>query len=81
MNNNPLFAGDVVTHVNGTALESLTREQVIQLLSTGKNEATLSVVPLSPLRAKRIMVSKLQETTISDAHIPSRSTAAEIAVD
>ncbi|CAN7990848.1 unnamed protein product, partial [Ixodes pacificus] len=81
VNNNPLFAGDVVTHVNGTALESLTREQVIQLLSTGKNEATLSVVPLSPLRAKRIMVSKLQETTISDAHIPSRSTAAEIAID
>ncbi|KAM7304737.1 uncharacterized protein ISCGN_014637 [Ixodes scapularis] len=58
VNNNPLFPGDVVTHVNGTALESLTREQVIQLLSSGKNEATLSVVPLSPLRAKRIMIPK-----------------------
>ncbi|CAN7993090.1 unnamed protein product [Ixodes hexagonus] len=73
-----IFPGDVVTHITGAALENLNRDQVIQLLSTGRNEATLSVVPLSPLRSRRVMVSKLQETGMSDATVPSRSTAARI---
>ncbi|KAK8770198.1 hypothetical protein V5799_013338 [Amblyomma americanum] len=74
-----VFPGDVVTMVDGTALESLTREQVIQMLSLGKREVSLSIVPLSPMRTRRIAVSRLQEQTLTDANTPSRTThAAEV---
>ncbi|KAH7971440.1 hypothetical protein HPB49_024149 [Dermacentor silvarum] len=71
-----VYPGDVVTTVDGTALETLTIEQVIQMLSMGKAEISLSIVPLSPMRAGRLMISKLQEQTITDASVPTRSTHA-----
>ncbi|KAL3201771.1 hypothetical protein MRX96_042789 [Rhipicephalus microplus] len=76
-----LYPGDVVTMVDGTALETLNVEQVLQMLGVGKAEISLSIVPLSPLRANRVLISKMQEQTITDASVPTRSThAAEVNV-
>ncbi|XP_075528201.1 uncharacterized protein LOC142560182 isoform X2 [Dermacentor variabilis] len=71
-----LYPGDVVTAVDSTALETLTIEQVMQMLGMGKAEVSLSVVPLSPMRASRFVISKLQEQTITDGSVPTRSTRA-----
>ncbi|XP_054931248.1 uncharacterized protein [Dermacentor andersoni] len=71
-----VYPGDVVTAVDSTALETLTIEQVMQMLGMGKAEISLSIVPLSPMRAGRFMISKLQEQTITDASVPTRSTRA-----
>ncbi|EEC09842.1 putative serine/threonine protein kinase [Ixodes scapularis] len=78
LNNKMVYPGDVMTHLDGTALETLPRNQVLRLLNLGKPDITLSVVPLSPMRTRRIMISKLHETAMTDTNIPSRSTAAEI---
>ncbi|CAN7993270.1 unnamed protein product [Ixodes hexagonus] len=78
VNKKMVFPGDVVTQLNGTALEPLTRNQVRRLLTTAKQDVTLSIVPLSPMRTKRIMISKLHETAMTDANVLSKSTAAEI---
>ncbi|CAN7993092.1 unnamed protein product [Ixodes hexagonus] len=78
VNDKPLFPGDVITHAGGTSLGSLNRDQVMQLLSSGARNITLTVIPLSPLRTRRIFVSKLHETAMSDTQIPSKSTAANI---
>ncbi|XP_049275339.1 microtubule-associated serine/threonine-protein kinase 4-like [Rhipicephalus sanguineus] len=76
-----LYPGDVVTMADGTALETLTMEQVLQMLGVGKAEVNLSIVPLSPLRSNRVLMSKMQEQTITDASVPTRSThAAEVNV-
>ncbi|XP_077553116.1 uncharacterized protein LOC144167830 [Haemaphysalis longicornis] len=71
-----VFPGDLVTMVDGDALETLTLAQVVQLLGRGKRALTLSLVPLSPLRRARILVSKLHDQTMTDANVASRSTAA-----
>ncbi|XP_064459923.1 microtubule-associated serine/threonine-protein kinase 3-like isoform X2 [Ornithodoros turicata] len=78
VNNRRLFPGDVLTHVDGTSLDGLTRDELMRVLQTGANEVTINVVALSPLRQKRLKISKLNETLITDANIPSKSTAAEI---
>lgn len=74
----PLFPGDVVTHMDGTKLDSLVSEQVTQILSAGKKELTLTVIPLSPMRKGKIAISKLHETAMTDSKVPSKSTAADI---
>ncbi|XP_064460315.1 microtubule-associated serine/threonine-protein kinase 3-like isoform X2 [Ornithodoros turicata] len=76
--NNRVFPGDVVTHVDGTSLEGLTKEDFGRLLRASKQNVTLSVVSLSPFRLRRIPVSKLRETVLTDVNIVSRSTAAEL---
>ncbi|KAM7304740.1 microtubule-associated serine/threonine-protein kinase 3-like [Ixodes scapularis] len=73
-----VYPGDVVTHVDGTSLDVLSRDQVLQLLSTAKKEVTLTVVPLSPMRAKRIIISKFHETAMTDTNVASKSTGANI---
>ncbi|XP_064454955.1 microtubule-associated serine/threonine-protein kinase 2-like isoform X2 [Ornithodoros turicata] len=74
----PLYPGDVITHVDGTALSKLSMELMLQTLSTGRPEATLTIVPFAPFREKRIKLSKLRETAISDSNVPSNTTAAQI---
>lgn len=78
VNKRPLYPGDVVTHVDGTSLATLTRDQVLQMLSVLRKEATLTIVPLSPFRQKRVQISKLRETAMTDSNIPSNTTAAGI---
>ncbi|CAN7990850.1 unnamed protein product [Ixodes pacificus] len=73
-----VYPGDVVTHVDGTSLDLLSRDQVLQLLSTAKKEVTLTVVPLSPMRVKRIINSKFHETAMTDTNVASKSTGANI---
>lgn len=75
-----LYPGDVVTAVDGKALETLTIDEVNQMLGMGKAEIGVTIVPLSPMRANRIVASKLQEQTITDASVPTRSHAAEVNV-
>ncbi|KAL1429239.1 hypothetical protein MTO96_016568 [Rhipicephalus appendiculatus] len=77
-NNKMVYPGDVVFEINGTSVDGMSRPQVDQLLSTGKPEVTLSVVPLSPMRKNRYLLSKLLETGVTDMNVPSKSTAATI---
>ncbi|XP_064459920.1 microtubule-associated serine/threonine-protein kinase 3-like isoform X2 [Ornithodoros turicata] len=75
----PLFPGDVLTEVGGRELEGETTGKVKQILRASNKDVTITVVPLSSLRRKRIMVSKLRETAITDVNVASKSTGAEIA--
>ncbi|XP_049271155.1 microtubule-associated serine/threonine-protein kinase 3 [Rhipicephalus sanguineus] len=77
-NKKMVFPGDVLFEIDGTSVDGLSRSHVDQLLSSGKPEITLSVVPLSPMRKRRFLISKMQETGMSDTNVASRSTAAEI---
>ncbi|XP_075741735.1 uncharacterized protein LOC142792330 [Rhipicephalus microplus] len=77
-NKKMVFPGDVLFEIDGTPLEGLSRSNVDQLLSSGKPEITLSVVPLSPMRKRRFLISKMHETGMSDTNVASKSTAAEI---
>ncbi|KAK8784212.1 hypothetical protein V5799_009424 [Amblyomma americanum] len=77
-NNKMVFPGDVVTEIDGNSLDGMSRPQVEQLLHVGKPEITLCVVPLSPMRKKRFLISKIQETGLTDTNLPTKSTAADI---
>ncbi|XP_037566417.1 microtubule-associated serine/threonine-protein kinase 3-like isoform X2 [Dermacentor silvarum] len=77
-NNRMVFPGDVLFEIDGTKVEGMSRMQVDQILGAGKPEVTLSVAPLSPLRKRRFLVSKLHETGMTDINVPSKSTAADI---
>ncbi|KAH7983820.1 hypothetical protein HPB52_014595 [Rhipicephalus sanguineus] len=77
-NNKMVFPGDVVFEINGTSVDGMSRPQVDQLLNTGKPEVTLCVVPLSPMRKNRYLISKLLETGGTDINVPSKSTGATI---
>ncbi|XP_075743971.1 uncharacterized protein LOC142802809 [Rhipicephalus microplus] len=77
-NKKMVFPGDVLFEIDGTPLDGLSRSNVDQLLSSGKPEITLSVVPLSPMRKRRFLISKMHETGMSDTNVASKSTAAEI---
>ncbi|KAL1420816.1 hypothetical protein MTO96_023672 [Rhipicephalus appendiculatus] len=77
-NKKMVFPGDVLFEIDGTPVDGLSRSHVDQLLSSGKPEITLSVVPLSPMRKRRFLISKMQETGMSDTNVASKSTAAEI---
>ncbi|XP_050049503.2 uncharacterized protein [Dermacentor andersoni] len=77
-NNKKVFPGDVLFQIDGESVEGMSRLQVDQLLGAGKPEVTLSVAPLSPLRKRRFLISKLQETGLTDINVPSKSTAADI---
>ncbi|XP_064459895.1 microtubule-associated serine/threonine-protein kinase 3-like isoform X2 [Ornithodoros turicata] len=80
-NRRPLFPGDVLTHIDGVAITNTAKKEVMRMLSNNKKDVTLSVVPLSPFRMKRIQISKLHETAISDFNMVTKSTAAEIEPD
>ncbi|XP_075537909.1 uncharacterized protein LOC142572578 isoform X2 [Dermacentor variabilis] len=77
-NNKAVFPGDVLFEIDGTSVDGMSRPQVDHLLSVGKPEVTLSVVPLSPMRKKRCLISKINETGMSDTNVLSKSTAADI---
>ncbi|KAH6945538.1 hypothetical protein HPB50_008914 [Hyalomma asiaticum] len=77
-NNKMVFPGDVLFEIDGTSVDGMSRPQVDHLLSTGKPEVTLSVVPLSPMRKRRLSISRLVETGMTDANVPSKSTAATV---
>ncbi|XP_070389166.1 microtubule-associated serine/threonine-protein kinase 1-like isoform X2 [Dermacentor albipictus] len=77
-NNKLVFPGDVLFQIDGASVEGMSRMQVEQLLGGGKPEVTLSVAPLSPLRKRRFLISKLHETGLTDVNVPSKSTAADI---
>ncbi|XP_077565132.1 uncharacterized protein LOC144180733 [Haemaphysalis longicornis] len=77
-NDKKIFPGDVLLEIDGTAVRGMTRQQIDSLLSCGKPEMALSVVPLSPMRKKRFLLSKIQETCMTDMNLPSKSTGAEI---
>ncbi|XP_075541716.1 uncharacterized protein LOC142575871 isoform X2 [Dermacentor variabilis] len=77
-NNKKVFPGDVLFQIDGASVEGMSRLQVDQLLGAGKPEVTLSVAPLSPLRKRRFLISKLHETGLTDINVPSKSTAADI---
>ncbi|KAH6938638.1 hypothetical protein HPB50_011218 [Hyalomma asiaticum] len=77
-NNKLIFPGDVLFEIDGVSLDGMSRQQVDQLLNAGKPEVTLSVVPLSPMRKRRLPLSKLRETNLTDMNVPSKSTAADI---
>ncbi|XP_077565133.1 uncharacterized protein LOC144180736 [Haemaphysalis longicornis] len=77
-NDKKIFPGDVLLDIDGTAVRGMTRQQIDSLLSCGKPEMALSVVPLSPMRKKRFLLSKIQETCMTDMNLPSKSTGAEI---
>ncbi|XP_064459881.1 microtubule-associated serine/threonine-protein kinase 3-like isoform X2 [Ornithodoros turicata] len=78
VNNRPLFPGDIVTQIDGTAVEGMAKEQAMQLLSAGKPQVTLTIIAMSPFRVRRVPLTRLQESGISDASVPSKSTAARI---
>ncbi|XP_064460019.1 uncharacterized protein LOC135370245 [Ornithodoros turicata] len=78
VNNRKLFPGDVMTHVDGASLDGLSKDEVMRVLQTGNNQVTINVVACSPFRQKRLRISKLNETAITDANILSKSTAADI---
>ncbi|KAH9375142.1 hypothetical protein HPB48_018725 [Haemaphysalis longicornis] len=73
-----IFPGDVLVEINGASVEGMSRSQVDRLLNCGKPAISLSVVPLSPMRKKRLIISRYQETLMTDTRVPSRSTAADI---
>ncbi|KAL3243697.1 hypothetical protein MRX96_020085 [Rhipicephalus microplus] len=77
-NNKVLFPGDLLAQIDGTPVDGMSRQQVDHLLSCGKPEVTLSVIPLSPMRKKRLLLSRLRETNLTDINVPSKSTAADI---
>ncbi|XP_049522259.1 uncharacterized protein LOC125944880 [Dermacentor silvarum] len=77
-NNKMVFPGDVLFEIDGTSVVGMSRPQVEQLLSAGKPEVMLSVVPLSPARKTPFLTSKLVETGMTDSKVPSKSTAAHI---
>ncbi|KAK8782079.1 hypothetical protein V5799_016577 [Amblyomma americanum] len=78
VNNVWVYPGDVVTQIDGVNLEGLTLDQVTQILNNATSDITLSVVPLSPMRVRRIPISKLHETAMTDTNLATRTTAAEI---
>ncbi|KAH9375144.1 hypothetical protein HPB48_018723 [Haemaphysalis longicornis] len=77
-NDKMIFPGDVLVDIDGVAVEGMSRRQVDLLLAAGKPEIALSVVPVSPMRKKRFLISKMQGSTMSDIKVPSKSTAASI---
>ncbi|XP_065289961.1 microtubule-associated serine/threonine-protein kinase 3-like isoform X3 [Dermacentor albipictus] len=77
-NNKAVFPGDVLSEIDGTSVDGMSRPQVYHLLSVSKPEVTLSVVPLSPMRKQRCLISKMNETGMSDTNVLSKSTAADI---
>ncbi|XP_077536088.1 microtubule-associated serine/threonine-protein kinase 3-like [Haemaphysalis longicornis] len=77
-NGKRVFPGDVLVEIDGASVEGMSGPQVDHLLSCGKPEISLSVVPLSPMRKKRLLISRYQETVMTDTKVLSRSTAADI---
>ncbi|XP_065289955.1 microtubule-associated serine/threonine-protein kinase 3-like isoform X3 [Dermacentor albipictus] len=77
-NNKAVFPGDVLFEIDGAPVDGMSRPQVDHLLRAGKPEVTLSVVPLSPMREQRGLISKMNETGMSDMNVASRSTAADV---
>ncbi|XP_037562589.2 microtubule-associated serine/threonine-protein kinase 3 [Dermacentor silvarum] len=77
-NKKSVFPGDVLFEIDGASVDGMSRPQVDHLLSAGKPEVTLSVVPLSPMRKRRCMIFKMNETGMSDFNVASKSTAADI---
>ncbi|KAL1439065.1 hypothetical protein MTO96_047525 [Rhipicephalus appendiculatus] len=77
-NNKMLFPGDVLAEIDGTPVDGMSRHQIDHLLSSGKPEVTLAVIPLSPMRKKRLLLSRLRDTNLTDINVPSKSTAADI---
>ncbi|XP_065301670.1 microtubule-associated serine/threonine-protein kinase 4-like isoform X2 [Dermacentor albipictus] len=73
-----VYPGDVLAQIDGVNLEGLTRDQVMKMLNTTRGDVTVSVVPMSPMRVRRILVSKLHETVMTDTNVASRTTGAEI---
>ncbi|KAH6937531.1 hypothetical protein HPB50_001331 [Hyalomma asiaticum] len=73
-----VYPGDVLSQIDGVNVEGLTLEQVLQMLNTASGDVTVSVVPMSPMRLRPIILSKLHETVMTDTNVPSRTTAAEI---
>ncbi|XP_070379163.1 microtubule-associated serine/threonine-protein kinase 2-like isoform X6 [Dermacentor albipictus] len=72
-----VYPGDVVWTLNGAAVEQMPREQVYNILYSGRAQLPVALVPLSPLRTgQRVHISKLRESTLSDAHLITRLTAA-----
>ncbi|KAL3257997.1 hypothetical protein MRX96_016761 [Rhipicephalus microplus] len=77
-NNGMVYPGDVLSHIDGVNLEGLTHQQVMQMLNTASGDVAVSVVPMSPMRTRPILLSKLHETAMTDSNVPSRTTAADI---
>nr|XP_054932246.1 microtubule-associated serine/threonine-protein kinase 3-like [Dermacentor andersoni] len=73
-----VYPGDVLAQIDGVNLEGLMRDQVMQMLNTTSGDVTVSVVPMSPMRVRRILVSKLHETVMTDTNVASRTTGADI---
>ncbi|KAH6943529.1 hypothetical protein HPB50_023167 [Hyalomma asiaticum] len=72
-----VYPGDVIWTLGGTAVDQMPREHVYKLLYSGRAQLPASLVPLSPLRSEqRVHISKLRETTLSDANLITRLTAA-----
>ncbi|XP_064464063.1 microtubule-associated serine/threonine-protein kinase 2-like [Ornithodoros turicata] len=80
-NHKLLFPGDVVTQVDGIRLDRDSIQNILQVIYLGEKDLTLSIVPISPFRQNRILVSKLRETAMSDAMLPSKYTPAEIEME
>ncbi|KAH7984965.1 hypothetical protein HPB49_026667 [Dermacentor silvarum] len=78
VSNETVYPGDVLSQIDGVNLEGLRHDQVMQMLNTATGDVTVSVVPMSPMRVRRILVSKLHETVLTDTNVGSRSTAADI---
>ncbi|XP_075535591.1 uncharacterized protein LOC142571205 [Dermacentor variabilis] len=76
--NDTVYPGDVLAQIDGVNLEGLIRDQVMQMLNTTSGDVTVSVVPMSPMRVRRILVSKLHETVMTDTNVASRTTGADI---
>lgn len=76
--NKLLFPGDIVTQIDGRRLDSKSIQEALQAAHLGQKELTLVIIPTSPFRQRRVIVSRLRETVLTDTLLPSKTTAAEI---
>ncbi|KAL3192757.1 hypothetical protein MRX96_058808 [Rhipicephalus microplus] len=73
-----VYPGDVIWTLGGTTVERMPRDHIYRLLHSGRAQLAASVVPLSPLRSQqRLHISKLRESTLTDANSITCPTAAE----